>query len=393
LKTAEKTHSRPLRIVAWGTYDTGKPRVRILLRGLRENGVEVIECHKQVWTGIEDKSQIKGFASKLKFLLRWLGSYPGLVWRFLRLPRHDAVLLSYMGHLDVLVLWPFAKLRRVPLAWDAFLSLYDTVVCDRKLVSRHHPLSWLLYAWEWLACRAADVVILDTAAHGRYFIDTFGVQASKVRSVFVGVEPDRFHPLDKPSTLSRKNERFVVLFYGQFIPLHGIETVVRAAKLGENDGISWHLIGSGQEAEKIRALVDDLSPSNLRWETWVPYEKLLDRIEDANVCLGIFGATEKAARVIPNKVFQIIAAGKPLISADTPAVRELLEPGPAIQLVPTADPNALRQAVLRMRDAGFPPHHCIDPTLRRQIEPSAVVRPLRDLLAQLSRQPIDSAAA
>ena len=123
-----------MRIVVWGTYDLGKPRVRILLRGLRENGVEVLDCHTQVWNGVDDKSQVNGIWAKLKILLRWLGSYPGLIWRYLRLPRHDAVLLGYLGHLDVLALWPFAKLRGVPLVWDAFLSLYDTVVDDRKLV-------------------------------------------------------------------------------------------------------------------------------------------------------------------------------------------------------------------------------------------------------------------
>jgi hypothetical protein len=112
-----------MRVVVWGTYDLGKPRVRILLRGLRENGVEVTECHRVVWGGIEDKSQISGWKDKLLLGLRWLAAYPALVYRYLRLPNHDAVLICYMGHADVLVLWPFAKLRRKPIIWDAFLSL------------------------------------------------------------------------------------------------------------------------------------------------------------------------------------------------------------------------------------------------------------------------------
>lgn len=375
-----------MRVVVWGTYDLGKPRVRILLRGLRENGVEVVECHKDVWGGVEDKSRIKGLGAKLGFLLRWIGSYPVLVWRYLRLPLHDAVLLSYMGHLDVLVLWPFARLRGVPLVWDAFLSLYDTVVDDRKLVGRRHPLAWLLYAWEWLACRAADFVILDTAAHGRYFVDTFHVAPDKVKRVFVGAEVEFFTP--KPSPRNDPDRPVTVLFYGQFIPLHGIDTVVRAAKLSENDGIRWRLIGTGQEAERIRRIVEELSPSNLDWESWVPYEGLAERIYNADVCLGIFGATEKAARVIPNKVFQIIASGKPLITADTSAARELLEPGPAIVLVPNNDPSALAQAVRSMRDrAKEPATPDAGARLRRGIEPIAVVAPLMRLLEELTRRP------
>ncbi len=57
-----------MHIVYWGTYDTGKPRNRILLRGLKENKIEVTECHADIWQGVEDKSQITGWKNKLKFI-------------------------------------------------------------------------------------------------------------------------------------------------------------------------------------------------------------------------------------------------------------------------------------------------------------------------------------
>jgi len=59
-----------MRVVYWGTYDTGKPRNRIMISGLRENGVEVIECHAEVWMGIEDKSQVSGWPKRLRLLSR-----------------------------------------------------------------------------------------------------------------------------------------------------------------------------------------------------------------------------------------------------------------------------------------------------------------------------------
>ena len=110
-----------MRVVFWGTYDLGKPRNRILLKGLKENGDEVLECRADVWSGIEDKSGITDLRARLRLLMSWLLCYPGLVWRYLRLPKHDVVLVGYLGHVDVLVLWPFAKLRRAPVVWDAFL--------------------------------------------------------------------------------------------------------------------------------------------------------------------------------------------------------------------------------------------------------------------------------
>lgn len=97
-----------LRMVLWGTYDLGKPLNRILLRGLEENGAEVIQCHRDVWAGVEDKSQVRGLGRRLRLIAKWLISYPGLILRYERLPRHDVVFIGYLGTLDVLVLWPFA---------------------------------------------------------------------------------------------------------------------------------------------------------------------------------------------------------------------------------------------------------------------------------------------
>lgn len=385
-----------MRIVFWGTYDTGKPRVRILLRGLRENGVEVIECHKEVWGGIEDKSQLKGPWRKLRLLITWLLAYPALIWRYLRMPKHDAVVVGYLGQLDVLVLWPFAKMRGVPIVWDAFLSLYNTVVEDRQLVRPGNPIAWALWMWEWLTCKAADLVILDTRTHGNYFIDTFKVRPKKVRAVLVGAEanifnrcrtasadftdaisigtkPDILNPetgMTAPSKLQTK-----VLFYGQFIPLHGIDTVVQAAKLTEEEDIHWIIVGTGQEARRIQELVGRLNPSNLEWIEWIPYEQLVDAIRGADVCLGIFGATDKASRVIPNKAFQILMSGRPLITRDSPAIRELIPPESiGIWLIPPADPVALAHAARAAISTSLP--SVLHEDLRKKIGPAEIARSL-----------------
>jgi glycosyltransferase involved in cell wall biosynthesis len=87
--------------------------------------------------------------------------------------------------------------------------------------------------------------------------------------------------------------------------------------------------------------------------------------------------------VIPNKVFQILAAGRPLITADTPAIRELLDSNDAVCLIPAGDAIALKDAVLRMRDrhlAGSTPRPANPP-------PSKIFPPEigRDLFCELER--------
>ncbi|PWE30034.1 hypothetical protein DDZ14_15855 [Maritimibacter sp. 55A14] len=159
---------QPLNVLIWGTYDLGKPRTRLLLEALRRSGASLTEIHAPVWEGAEDKS-VLGKIDALKRGIRWGAAYPQLIWRFLRAPRPDVVVVGYLGHLDVLLLWPFASLRGTPVVWDAFLSLYDTVINDRRMVSPRHPAAFVLRAWEWLACRAADRIVLDTEAHADLF--------------------------------------------------------------------------------------------------------------------------------------------------------------------------------------------------------------------------------
>jgi glycosyltransferase involved in cell wall biosynthesis len=334
-----------LRVLAWGTYDLGKPRTRILLSSLaRRADISLVEVHADVWRGVEDKGNVRGVWRKLHLLARWLAAYGPLAWRYLRAPAHDVVLVGYPGQLDVLVLWPLAKLRGVPIVWDAFLSLYDTIVADRRLIDARHPMARLLHGVETMSCRAAGRVVLDTAAHARYFADEFKICQSRLAHVFVGAESSAFAA--RPVVAQGPAAPLRVLFYGQFIPLHGIDTIIDAARLMQREDVDWLVIGQGQEAARIREKLDRQPLPRLLWVPWIPYEQLQAEIASADICLGVFGASAKAARVIPNKVFQILSVGRPLVTRDSPAIRELIPgDGPGIRLVPPGDPSALAAAI------------------------------------------------
>ena len=347
-KMASKTSVGKLSsVVCLGTYDVSKPRVRILLRGLRENNVNVTECHFDVWGSVKDKTRLRGFFSFITILKNFICAYPYLIFTYLSLPKHDAVLIGYLGLFDILILWPFIKLRRMPLIWDVFIPLYNTVVEDRELLDKCNPLSYILWGMEWLAMTLADRIIIDTKTHGDYLSEAYYCSRAKIGSVLVGVEPDFFQTFHTPISQEGKDESATnVLFYGQFIPLHGIDTIVRAAKLTEKENVQWVLIGKGQEQKRIQQLIDELSVSNLSCIEWVEYAELVTYLCRADIVLGIFGTTDKAQRVIPNKVYQALEAGIPLITADTSAARELLYDCPNIRLIPSGSPGDLAQAIL-----------------------------------------------
>jgi len=372
-----------LSVVYWGTYDKGKPRNRILLAGLRSANVEVIECHSALWDGIKDKSQISGWLSKAILLFRWLWCYPFLIAEYWRLPAHDCLVVGYMGHLDLFFIWPFAKLKGVPICWDAFLSLYNTVVEDRQIAGRYNPLAWFLFILEWLACRLADTIILDTKAHGCYFVETFKLPREKVKCVLVGAETDVFTPAGNAASRNKQqSDTCRVLFYGQFSPLHGVKTVIQAAKLLEDEDVEWILIGHGQEAEAIKQELAGWQKSRITWLEWVHYEELRDWLTTADVCIGVLGDTAKARLIIPNKVFQAIAAGCPIITMESPAIRELVGEGhPGIVLVPPAAPEDLARAVQRScKTASMVNRQSLYRDLRPRITPEALGREFFEIL-------------
>ena len=137
------------------------------------------------------------------------------------------------------------------------------------------------------------------------------------------------------------DEPFRVLFVGKLIPLHGVETILEAARLAPE--LEVQVIGSGQ----LNGAMED-RPANVEWVEWAQYDDLPREYWSAGCALGIFGTSDKAQRVIPNKAFHALACGAPLITADTPAARELLRDEENALLVPPGDPAALAEAMRRL---------------------------------------------
>jgi glycosyltransferase involved in cell wall biosynthesis len=134
------------------------------------------------------------------------------------------------------------------------------------------------------------------------------------------------------------------------IPLLGVDTIVRAARLLRGDDVRFEIIGTGQTLDEARALAVELGTDNIDWVGRVPYVELPRRIARADVVLGIFGDTVKAARVVPNKVYQAMAMGAAIVTRDSSAQRSMLTDGVSTLLVPPADPEALADAIRRLRD-------------------------------------------
>jgi len=338
------TSSNP-HIVFWGTYDLGKPRTRLLIDYAARTEKRT-EIHKNVWAGVEDKSRIHGRFARLRLLLKWLTAYPGLILRYLRAPRHDAVVVLYMGHLDILMIWPWARLRGAVIVWDVLLTAYETVVDDRALIRPDSWLARLVWAWDWLALRAADCAVLPSSPRRDLAAERFGIPCDRLAVVPIGVEAARFPPTAPLPPHDPGQLR--ILFYAQFAPMHGLGNVVAAARLAVGSPYRWRFIGRGQDDWHLSEWLDKDRPPRVTWVDSVPYEQLAEEIRAADVCLGVFGDTIKAFSSAPNKLFQVLATGRALVTRDTPAVREVLDPGQAgVYLVEDGKPESILAALNR----------------------------------------------
>ncbi len=312
-----------MKVCYFGTYESHCPRNQMIIKGLKKNNVQVIECHLPVWESIKGKPvNFQNISSLIGFCFRILGAYISLPIKYCQVGKHDLVIVSFPGQIDIFLAKALTFFSRKPLIFDPFMSFYDTFVFDKKIVKRKSLLAKFLYLIDKCSCQIADLILLDTKEHIKYFSKMFHINKNKFCRIFVGADEDIFYPrtLEK-----RKREEFVVLFYGKFIPLQGIEYIIKAAKLLEKQAeIRFKIIGFGQLSKKIKDLSRRLNVQNVTFIDWVEYQDLPKHIAEASICLGIFGKTEKAKRVIPNKAFQALAMKKPLITGDSPAAREAL---------------------------------------------------------------------
>jgi len=377
-----------MRICYWGTYDRSYVRNCVLLAGLRQAGATVSECHVELWRAPQERlQQASARGPRLRLALRLLAAYAQLAVRFMIAPRPDIVIVGYPGQIDALLARLLCWLRRAPLVFDAFLSAYETMVVDRGLLPARSWRARLLWRVERLACRWADLVLLDTQADCAYFREAYG--AGNYARVWVGAkEPSA---AGAPPQSGRAASVFDVLWVGTFIPLHGVEHILRAAHLWQAQAadIRLTLVGSGQTYATMRQLADDLRLANVVWgPEWLHGDALEERMARADLVLGVFGASAKAQRVIPNKAFAALALGRPLLTADTPGIREALAHGETAFLCPPGDPEALAAAVQSI---------CAQPDLAAQVAaqgkalfdahftPRAIGAQVLELIAPLAR--------
>jgi glycosyltransferase involved in cell wall biosynthesis len=311
-----------------GPFDPDLTRNRVIIKGLLQNKVELVLCNT-----IASKKRVIDWMKVLKYLRS----------------KYDVIMIGARGDYYNQPLVPIVKsLTKTPVVFDSMLTLYETQVVDRQTVGLGSFKANIWQLLDDLALRRADLILSDTEAHLKYYSNFYGESITKFRRVLIGTDDDVFYPRE----IQKENDDFLVMYWGNYIPLHGIENIVKAAKLLEDHtDIKFELRGSGQMYKSCLTMSKTLGLRNISFNNkWVPAEKLPVCIAKADVTLGNFGNSQKAKRVITCKAVDSIAMGKPLITGDSPAAREVFTHLCNCYLVPMAHPQALANAILELKN-------------------------------------------
>jgi glycosyltransferase involved in cell wall biosynthesis len=336
-----------MRVCYFGTYRSHYSRNQIMIAGLRRNNVEVIECHVLLWRGIEDRVEAaSGRWLRPSFLLRVIRTYYKLLKAYMKIGDYDVMVLGYPGQLDVYLARLLTWIRRKPLVLDVFMSIY-LIAAERGLTNKHPLTGRLIYGAEKLACLLPDLLILDTMEYVCWFQETYGLNPDRFRLVPTGADDRVFRPVDVEE---QEDEAFTVIYYGTFIPNHGVDYIMEAARmLKDEPDVHFELVGEGPAKAPAMALAQEYGLDNVTFVGWVDKEELPYRVARADVCLGAFGQTPQSLMTIQNKIYEGMAVGKPVVTGDSPAVRDALTDGEHLLVSQRDDPQSLVHAIMRLK--------------------------------------------
>lgn len=354
-------HKKIKSICYFGRYNPDYARNRIIIKGLKENGCEILECRTE-FTGA------KGYYDLFK------------KFNLIR-KKCDIVIVAYPGHTYV---WLVRLLTLKPVIFDAFISIYDSFALDRKLCSQKGLKAFYYRFLDKYSCLLVNTVLLDTDAHIDFFVKEYKLSKEKFVRVFIGADDSIFFPCER----RKDNNKFIVHFHGTYVPLQGIEYVVRAAKLLEkHEDIKINLIGAGQESQEIQELSNKLCIRNINFVgRRVSMEEVAQYMSSADICLGLFGGTQKTLRVISNKVYEGIAMKKPMITSDTPAIREVFSDYGDIILCKTANPEDLAKKILLLKNDSLLRNKIAEngfKLFREKLNPQAVTQSVVSVLEKI----------
>lgn len=335
-----------MKICYFGANDPSVYQNKVPLRGFVDSGYEILYVHKLIVPEPFDSPEHAGFLPIVKRLLRKLS----LVWISLRhldkLIASDLIFVGYPGHLELILAKFYAVLLCKPLIFYPCVILTASFTEDIHVMSGSSFKSKLLYWFEKFTCRLPDILIADTIYQKEYFVQEFQIDQKNVEVLPLGADENAY-PF---SGYNQAAEKFIVMYYGLFNPIHGVEYMIEAAKLCEADPkIEFWFVGKGNTYQQAVDRAKALESINIRFLPDVVEKNSREVLAKANVFLGFIKSSPTVKRTVPNKVYQGMALGKVVVTADMPVMRSMFKDGENIVLCEPDSSEGLAKAILEVK--------------------------------------------
>ncbi len=241
------------------------------------------------------------------------------LWRYIevvgkliavRLTKHpDIYFLTFRGY-EMLPITRLLTLGK-PLIFDEFINLMEWVIDEHHKIKQESLLAKFLYGNYRFWLKKVQLITTDTMSHAKYSADLMKLPIDRYVPLIVSTDEQTF---DGSKVASRRHKRpFRVFYYGNMLPLHGIEVVLQAMRNLKGQDVELQLIGGNA---KVQQMIKQAKNDGVKvdYKTWVPFADLPSYMQLADVCLGgPFGDTIQSQFVITGKTYQLLQMGRPVI--------------------------------------------------------------------------------
>lgn len=262
----------------------------------------------------------------------------------LSLARPDVIVGSSVHLFAVYAAFRIAKRLNIPFVME-IRDIWPHTLVDLGF-SRWHPLIILLKQMEvFLYTRA--VKIISVLPGGIEHVEKYGISRENVEWIPNGVDLARF-PV---SHAIREYDGFVVSYAGAIGEANALETMVEAARrLCDDSSFLFRIMGSGPERKKLESRCRELSLSNIEFIPPVPKDEVPLFLSESDVLLfHLRDCSVFRFGISSNKLFDYLAAGRPVIFAAKAGNNPVAEAGAGIVINPE-DPQALVDALFRLKN-------------------------------------------
>jgi len=252
----------------------------------------------------------------------------------------DIYILTFRGY-EMLIPIRLITLGK-KLVFDEFINLVEWVVYEHKKIpsgSLGEKILKSIYKF-WIG--TTSLILTDTVSHADLSAKMMHIPRKKYIPLIVSTDEEIFN--GDGAVRQNSTTTFTVFYYGNMLPLHGVDVVLEAMRCLGNKHVELTLIGGDESTEELvkRAIN---SGANITYKSWVNFNELPRYMQEADVCLaGPFGDTFQSQYVITGKAYQFLQMKRPIIVGNNKESHLFTDKKNAL-IVEQGNPEALARAI------------------------------------------------